>query len=94
MKHTPGPWTYGRNNLCCDYFAFIVTAIHAERGVSNVLIGGQTEHHPPRDEAEANAALIAAAPELLAALKQMTSSREPWAASDIAALIAKAEGLA
>lgn len=72
-KHTPGPWTYGRVRLGQGFAEWIVTAIHHERGRSNVLIAGDTQNHTPSDEAEANARLIAAAPDLLEAVRDMIS---------------------
>ena len=65
-KHTPGPWKWiGPNKLCGD-----------ERGNEEVLKAGDDgeplgldeptiEHHWDADQAKANAALIAAAPDLL-----------------------------
>ena len=68
-KHTPGPWSI--SSACKN-------AINAER--NNKLIGIGTTYHDPdsvyfigQDEAIANARLIAAAPELLEALKSAAS---------------------
>lgn len=55
-RHTPGPWTYSRMKG--------VTAANCER----VLVDGvslPTGNHPQQTEAEANARLFAAAPDLL-----------------------------
>ena len=66
-KHTPGPWSI--SSACKN-------AINAER--NNKLIGIGTTYHDPdsvyfigQDEAIANARLIAAAPELLAACEEV-----------------------
>jgi hypothetical protein len=58
-KHTPGPWTFdnGIEFICTD------TSPYGEWAVAKVNI--------VRAEAKANARLIAAAPELLDALKLM-----------------------
>lgn len=66
-KHTPGPWKYTQTKTGCDY------GISAP-GCSNVLAEvyeefiGRGVYEPL--EARANARLIAAAPELLAALEK------------------------
>jgi type VI protein secretion system component VasF len=80
-KHTPGPWT-----LIDDYGRFDVdSARHNVCSVSN---------HDPRHEA--NARLIAAAPELLAALKELCSApnkkRPERVWEEARAAIVKAEG--
>lgn len=91
MKHTPGPWQIGRYDDIVDASGEIIRA----KGLA--LTRG--------DEAEANSRLIAAAPEMLAALKDAMRStrkdfktgadgdrqhREAWAEQFDA--IAKAEG--
>jgi hypothetical protein len=60
-KHTPGPW--------------IVKTYTPNHGCWNHWI--QSKHGPSNtDEAEANARLIAAAPELLEALKELVAEHE------------------
>ena len=56
MKHTPGPWEYGEERGCCR-------EIHADNGPELYAIA-QARHGDP-EICEANARLIAAAPELL-----------------------------
>ena len=56
-KHTKGPWTIGRANL-----SGFISIRSEERGICEVL-------PQSRAETQANAALIAAAPELLEACK-------------------------
>jgi len=93
-EHTPGPWhTHG-------------TAIHAQyryagrkhhHHVAEVSPLVSAEAHGDIGTPEANARLIAAAPELLRALKRIAEVRagSPWAegmAGIARAAIAKAEG--
>lgn len=59
VKHTPGPWEYGEERGLCR-------EIHADNGPELFAIA-QTRHGDP-EICEANARLIAAAPELLEAL--------------------------
>lgn len=74
--HTPGPWAVSDHALDAKH-----TILDAKRGnrvgrfAIAQLISGYTE-----DEAEANAHLIAAAPELLAALVEMErlATSELW----------------
>lgn len=65
MKHTAGPWA-----VCYDKIN--VYAPETDTAITN------SEHpcYPDQDEAIANARLIAAAPELLAALKNLVSQVE------------------
>lgn len=56
VKHTPGPWEYGEERGLCR-------EIHADNGPELYAIA-QTRHGDP-EICEANARLIAAAPELL-----------------------------
>ena len=74
MQHTPGPWvTYGHRKL------FVMSEFTA------IEIGGVNRFEA---NAEANASLIAAAPDLLAALRECLTCE--FAVTDKAA-IAKAE---
>lgn len=109
-KHTPGPWTY---QPARNYEGFSI----APRGTLPTLAAVQMPHGNPRlinitafnfpGETEANARLIAAAPDLLAACKrafaliddeennkqivQMSGSFGLWGA--LLAAIEKAEGV-
>ncbi len=88
MKHTPGPWTATRWRVCAEEpFRYITDTANNK--------ASRTE------ENEANARLIAAAPELLAALKGMVEHLlddrsdgrdEENALSSAMGAIAKAEG--
>ena len=96
MNHTPGPWSRKFGN-----YVYAGTHEQAVRGeaprvaVCDPLNGTREE----LDRAFANAALIAAAPELLASLKAITdhfaASGDPTACDlmrDARAVIAKVEG--
>lgn len=68
-KHTPGPWTVtadgaGWHIECAPERVHSVAYIRAEIG--------EEDPDTSDDEKEANASLIAAAPELLAALQEVT----------------------
>ena len=87
-KHTPGPWTTTGPNVRTDIGALVATAQNH-----------WYDHETPQEEKEANAQLMSAAPELLAALEEITeliqwseSGGEEERAYDAArAAIAKAE---
>jgi len=67
-KHTPGPWWLGRDPSHFGSLTSITGGSDSTGGIRSVAeVGG-----PDIDEAEANASLIAAAPEMLDALKAMT----------------------
>lgn len=72
-KHTPGPWrTLAKNPRKIVTTATrhtIVAGCYTNASKGPGLRTKQSAGSPPRDEAEANARLIAAAPELLAALE-------------------------
>jgi len=64
-KHTPAPWRYHKSEHDCEY---IITGSN-ENGGSILPILGRTHNFPNNNEA--NARLIAAAPELLEALERL-----------------------
>lgn len=84
VKHTPGPWTVGYNDNQCVYSDY--------RQVASVQCN--------QKEWEANARLIAAAPELLEALKEVLAwasygvpnARKEQMRKAVGGAIAKAEG--
>lgn len=94
QKHTPGPWIAGRRDAyeinITSPSRFIADIYNATAKVGN--------GYPSADEADANAALITAAPELLKAARQAAMSHMRYGMvmqSDVTALleaIAKAEG--
>lgn len=67
-KHTPGPWSANFMKLNGETYHWHVT--DAKRGTMNAVAMADEESGTPRtaEELRANAQLIAAAPELLAAL--------------------------
>jgi len=86
-KHTPGPWRIiGRWLVVPEHGVSIADTYHADRDT---------------EECSANAALIAAAPELLAALKEMREANKGHgyfgpahpAVQQMEAAIAKAEAV-
>lgn len=87
---TPGPWITeftGHNDVDGDFA--IETAII--RGVGNLVVAEVEPHHESIASVVANANLIAAAPELLDALKALVAQFDPdgqWEGA--AAAIAKA----
>jgi hypothetical protein len=74
MAHTPGPWSIGRHSLQAGDIRRITVRGPArprgpaERPYSDVIAEACTDWGT-HDEVEANARLIAAAPEMLAALR-------------------------
>ena len=81
MKHetqwTPGPWSVGRT-ISRERGAYLETPVHVgERGnrgncIALVYLGGPGAIHRDAASLEANAHLIAAAPDLYEALELMT----------------------
>lgn len=92
-KHTKGPWRVDPSANCDVQTAdgqFEIATTHPE-----ILCGGECD----RSAARANAALIAAAPDMLAALEEIAAQEwvenclDPqWAARIARAAIAKARG--
>lgn len=71
-KHTPGPWTCHVTVTDDDSWAPGVQKVEVESG-ETLIASYKTEYveYPSQDECEANARLIAAAPELLEALSAL-----------------------
>lgn len=94
-KHTPGPWNIRRAQFPVDGEYDYAIYSDVDRVLAEVFGRAGQNIFPP---AEANARLIAAAPDLLAAAKLIASfavSWEPLTPGDIRMLtdaIAKAEG--
>lgn len=88
MMHTPGPWTVDSRTLAVyapDRHGHAAAVRVAQRGLAPL----------PAAEIAANAALIAAAPDLLAALQLVyaNAGESPeWIRSRIAPVIARATG--
>ncbi|MBC8009195.1 MAG: hypothetical protein H7067_03765 [Burkholderiales bacterium] len=66
-KHTPGPWSIAPGMPCCVW----TDAVETGRGVAVTAMNAR-----PPEEQIANACLIAAAPELFAALESCRASLE------------------
>jgi hypothetical protein len=80
-KHTPGPWSVFRR----DGYSTYIHAINEGDEINTFQVAScycatSRKYFPTRDEAEANARLIAAAPELLEALKDAADAIEHWGA--------------
>lgn len=96
-KHTPGPWVIDHETrpaeVCCIYGTNHPNSFVYVRGALGYWSAD-------RDENMANATLIAAAPELLEALRELLAEAEdgiatsPLARSKARAAIAKATGAA
>ena len=98
MSHTPGPWNVARTQSTHSHpTRFWETLVESSDGL--VAVGHGLTHQ----ESDANAALVAAAPELLAALKTIaenSAEENEWDAVEklhanetlARAAIAKAEG--
>ena len=81
-KHTPGPWHVGHlgsesscqcRSVVDEGYAGGICTVHVDNGK---LVGEGGNDAPSRDEAVANMHLIAAAPDLLEALRQMLVNSE------------------
>lgn len=88
-KHTPGPWAVGRE-VAIDYRPYHIVGADGGSLVA-WCAGGGPKRAVVGPEELANARLIAAAPDLYAALKAMLAS-EVGDLSAAEAAIAKAEG--
>lgn len=75
MKHTPGPWRVDETKALGAYGVWTEAATHPGHDgagyPSQICSVGPTNKEIPRDQRDANARLIAAAPELLAACKML-----------------------
>lgn len=94
MSHTPGPWNM---EFDCDDGGRRFFCILADNGTlegGNIILDGVDIEGETEAEQMANAMLIAAAPDLLDALKEIISGWVGWErVEEIArAAIAKAEG--
>jgi hypothetical protein len=86
LQHTPGPWTYQYSPWHSDHAGEIPAfEIFGEEKICD------TNEDRPREEQEANACLIAAAPELLEALEQQTDAAQAvidsWERGDLAGAV-------
>lgn len=88
-KYTPGPWSVDGKSIIGPKATYILQDFGAYEGVSWIDYGNVTP-----EECEANKALVAAAPDLLAALKLVVTRCGPHAHDGAVARAAidKAEG--
>lgn len=95
VAHTPVPWIITKSKHGIDADKYVVSIVAPERGDRALLIHA---NHGKDDEADANARLIAAAPELLEALERLRASASRFISQDAAcimladAALAKAKG--
>ena len=71
MTHTPGPWSYHKWGISSGTNFGIENADH-KHGLAGITPNGNASTMIAMDEHEANAMLMAAAPELLAACMMFT----------------------
>lgn len=93
-KHTPGPWKFSRPLKVGGFKSDGYQIFDDTHGLIAEIPTG-TSHD--LEEVQANARLIAAAPELLMALKKLHGNHQGSSAQEICAvcnLIARAEGRA
>lgn len=79
--HTPGPWDYQEVKTSCGRAFRIGAGEMLTSGVGGCIIYDDYPAFPRSNEREANARLIAAAPELLKALKALFRSYKELADS-------------
>lgn len=90
-KHTPGPWGHGNS----DKPVSLMAVCFGDGAGGGTIVRFPTTGEISFNETMANARLIAAAPELLAALIRMTRANPQGADMDAArSAIAKATGAA
>lgn len=77
-KHTPGPWWLGRDPSHFGSLTSITGGSDSTGGIRSVAEVGGLDI----DEAEANARLISAAPDMLEVLKKLDDLRNEWRNND------------
>lgn len=93
MKHTPGPWHEGALNGAGSIFCDGDYRMDNEHGATVLYPIALINYGPDPEEDSANARLIAAAPELLAALEAFIDEANTKNVRQMArAAIAKAKG--
>jgi hypothetical protein len=90
MSHTPGPWDVDDDTM----EIFSITPGHSTGWIAKVLGNDDNGRPLTPDEMAANARLIAAAPDLLAACKlALTAGDQQYVQFILRDVIAKAEGV-
>jgi hypothetical protein len=87
-KHTPGPWKFHRSVRASNFGGYRAGVFGPEAALVAYAHGGNSDD---RDVAEANARLIAAAPDLLAALRRLVAEDNLHAYQQAVDAIAKAD---
>jgi hypothetical protein len=77
MSHTPGPWRHAPTGPTMRGYSQPFGVASVDYGPAFLVCGCFGDIKGGPDEAEANARLIAAAPELLAALKECAERLQP-----------------
>ncbi len=72
LKHTPGPWSVDT----CYVIAPDPTGRHPDLYIAEMATDDEDGRLPPDDEQDANAALLASAPELFHALMELLGDIE------------------
>ena len=86
MSHTPGPWKILRHDLGDEEIFVVPVEIRGGNGKLIVAYDGglaPLEQEWIVEEIEANASLIAAAPEMLAILEELRESASYWSEYDV-----------
>lgn len=85
-KHTPGPWAYaleyGPSVTELPRITTVARCANYVIGLPSEYPGGNYRDGDPSGDEEADARLIAAAPDLLEALKSAVAAMEPHMAGD------------
>lgn len=93
-NHTPGPWDAARKQCHQDFIE--ITHRCEQPGAASKVLARVTVRACWKDEQEANASLISAAPELFEALEEIVFdgilAHEPGLLSRAKAAVAKATG--
>jgi hypothetical protein len=78
MSHIPGPWAadalseQGDIRVACVDMPLVIASVHNGASIGEIIVGRQPSIQ------WANARLIAAAPELLAALQMFIAAEDDW----------------
>lgn len=87
-KHTPGPWRVGTTGPNGCY------TVGTEKGLMTAMVAHSINHPEQKEQAISDAALIAAAPELLEALLAFIDYDKSWdSENDVTLMIKYAEAL-